>query len=72
MGCGGSKSDHEEEVQNSEIKVESITFYRFFYMFLIDSYFFSMFRSDENGNPSQQVDGVFFTTGLGKCIFYST
>jgi hypothetical protein len=36
-----------EENKNQEIKVESVTFY----------------RSDENGNPSQQVDGQFFTTG---------
>jgi hypothetical protein len=37
-----------EESKTQEIKVESVTFY----------------RSDENGNPSQQVDGQFFTTGM--------
>jgi hypothetical protein len=37
-----------EENKSLEIKVESVTFY----------------RSDENGNPSQQVEGQFYTTGF--------
>ncbi|KAK2952109.1 hypothetical protein BLNAU_12960 [Blattamonas nauphoetae] len=42
----GSSTKAVDNSNNNAIRVESVTFY----------------RSDENGDPSQPVDGVFFTT----------
>ncbi|KAA6370510.1 MAG: hypothetical protein EZS28_033962 [Streblomastix strix] len=48
MGCGGSKDTKSggDSEETKAITVESVTFY----------------RSDENGVPSEPVEGVFFTT----------
>jgi hypothetical protein len=56
------KENHQQNLQNTKIKVESITFYRFFKYFF--SFTFILFRPDKNGNPDQEVDGVFFTIGV--------
>jgi hypothetical protein len=58
MGCIHSNKGDDAYItpdDNRPIKVDSVTFY----------------RSDEDGNANEQVDGVFYTTGLRIFLNFS-